>query len=31
MGFDPDCGVMNTIHAQSPDIAMCVDTGGAGD
>ena len=31
MGFDPDCGVMNTIHAQSPDIAMGVDTGGAGD
>ena len=31
MGFDSDCGVMNTIHSQSPDIAMGVDTGGAGD
>ncbi len=30
--FDSDsCGVVNTIHAQSPDIAMGVDTGGAGD
>jgi len=30
--FDSDsCGVMNTIHSQSPDIAMGVDTGGAGD
>ena len=31
MGFDSDCGVLNTIHSQSPDIAMGVDTGGAGD
>lgn len=31
MGFDADCGVLNAIHAQSPDIAMGVDTGGAGD
>lgn len=31
MGFDSDCGVMNTIHSQSPDIAQGVDTGGAGD
>ena len=31
MGFDADCGVMNVIHSQSPDIAMGVDTGGAGD
>ena len=31
MGFDSDCGVMNVIHSQSPDIAMGVDTGGAGD
>lgn len=31
LGFDYDCGVINTIHAQSPDIAMGVDTGGAGD
>lgn len=31
MGFDSDCGVMNTIHSQSPDISMGVDTGGAGD
>ncbi len=31
MGFDSDCGVMNTIHSQSADIAMGVDTGGAGD
>lgn len=31
MGFDADCGVLNTIHSQSPDIAMGVDTGGAGD
>ena len=30
--FDADsCGVLNAIHAQSPDIAMGVDTGGAGD
>ena len=25
------CGVLNTIQSQSPDIAMGVDTGGAGD
>ena len=31
MGFDADCGVLNSIHSQSPDIAMGVDTGGAGD
>ena len=31
MGFDSDCGVLNAIHAQSPDIAMGVDVGGAGD
>lgn len=31
MGFDADCGVLNAIHSQSPDIAMGVDTGGAGD
>lgn len=31
MGFDSDCGVLNAIHAQSLDIAMGVDTGGAGD
>src|ERR1700722_619444 len=31
-GFDADtCGVMSTIKQQSPDIAMGVDTGGAGD
>ncbi len=31
-GFDCNtCGVVNTIHTQSPDIAMGVDTGGAGD
>ncbi len=31
-GFDSKtCGVLNTIQAQSPDIAMGVDTGGAGD
>ena len=31
-GFDADtCGVMSTIKKQSPDIAMGVDTGGAGD
>jgi S-adenosylmethionine synthetase len=31
-GFDcKTCGVLNTIQAQSPDIAMGVDTGGAGD
>ncbi|MDO4690273.1 MAG: methionine adenosyltransferase [Fusobacterium sp.] len=31
MGFDSNCGVLNTIHSQSPDIAMGVDIGGAGD
>lgn len=31
MGFDSDCGVMNVIHSQSPDISMGVDYGGAGD
>jgi S-adenosylmethionine synthetase len=31
-GFDnKTCGVLNAIQAQSPDIAMGVDTGGAGD
>lgn len=31
-GFDSKtCGVLNAIQAQSPDIAMGVDTGGAGD
>jgi S-adenosylmethionine synthetase len=31
-GFDSKtCGVLNCIQAQSPDIAMGVDTGGAGD
>jgi S-adenosylmethionine synthetase len=31
-GFDGDtCGVISTIQSQSPDIAMGVDTGGAGD
>jgi S-adenosylmethionine synthetase len=31
-GFDAStCGVLNTIQSQSPDIAMGVDTGGAGD
>jgi S-adenosylmethionine synthetase len=31
-GFDAKtCGVMNVIQSQSPDIAMGVDTGGAGD
>jgi S-adenosylmethionine synthetase len=31
-GFDSKtCGVLNLIQAQSPDIAMGVDTGGAGD
>ncbi len=30
--FDAEsCSVLNAIHAQSPDIAMGVDTGGAGD
>lgn len=31
MGFDENCGVLSAIHSQSPDIAMGVDTGGAGD
>src|ERR1700676_224182 len=32
MGFDAKtCGVLNTIQSQPPDIAMGVDTGGAGD
>jgi S-adenosylmethionine synthetase len=31
-GFDGDtCGVINVIQSQSPDIAMGVDVGGAGD
>ena len=31
-GFDcHTCGILNTIQSQSPDIAMGVDTGGAGD
>ena len=31
-GFDSDtCSVLSTIHGQSPDIAMGVDPGGAGD
>jgi S-adenosylmethionine synthetase len=31
-GFDCEtCGVISSIHGQSPDIAMGVDTGGAGD
>jgi len=31
-GFDcKTCGILNTIQSQSPDIAMGVDTGGAGD
>ena len=31
-GFDAEtCGVISTIKKQSPDIAMGVDTGGAGD
>ena len=30
--FDADsCGILSAIHSQSPDIAMGVDTGGAGD
>ncbi len=30
--FDADsCGILNAIHSQSPDIAMGVDNGGAGD
>ena len=32
MGFDAKtCGILNAIQSQSPDIAMGVDTGGAGD
>ena len=31
MGFDSDCGTLSCIHSQSPDIAMGVDVGGAGD
>src|ERR1700678_3206074 len=32
MGFDAKtCGILNTSQTQSPDIAMGVDTGGAGD
>src|SRR5579862_5219063 len=32
MGFDAKtCGILNAIQTQSPDIAMGVDTGGAGD
>jgi len=32
VGFDADsCSVISAIHAQSPDIARGVDTGGAGD
>lgn len=31
LGFDYDCGILNAIHSQSPDIAMGVETGGAGD
>src|SRR4029077_10852227 len=31
-GFDSKtCGIINSIQSQSPDIAMGVDTGGAGD
>src|SRR5580765_2863387 len=31
-GFDAEtCAVLSAIHSQSPDIAMGVDTGGAGD
>jgi len=31
-GFDADtCGVISAVNTQSPDIAMGVDTGGAGD
>ena len=31
-GFDAEtCGVITAVHRQSPDIAMGVDTGGAGD
>lgn len=32
MGYDSKtCGILNMIQSQSPDIAMGVDTGGAGD
>ena len=32
VGFDADsCAVLSTLHAQSPNIAQGVDTGGAGD
>ena len=31
LGFDYDCGVVNMIHSQSPDISQGVDVGGAGD
>jgi len=32
IGYDPESfGILTAIHAQSPDIAMGVDTGGAGD
>ena len=31
LGFDYDCGVINMIHSQSPDISQGVDIGGAGD
>ena len=31
MGFDSNCGTLSCVHAQSPDIAMGVDIGGAGD
>ena len=31
MGFDDSCGVFNSIHSLSPDFAMGVDVGGAGD
>ena len=31
MGFDSNCGTLSCIHAQSPDLAMGVDVGGAGD
>ena len=31
-GFDADtCAVLSSLHKQSPDISMGVDTGGAGD
>src|SRR4051812_154423 len=32
MGYDAKtCGILNCVQTQSPDIAMGVDTGGAGD